>query len=349
MIRGLYQRWMHQWEYRLTTRDTNRVIRPLDYGLEWTRGWPMADGSECAEAGGAEGVLGELNRRIVADSARFFAYEVPRDYRLEPCAAGQYLRFTSAVASPYPGNNVVHARWFPARGTKAMVILPQWNADRDSHNGLCRILQCLGIACLRISMPYHDLRRPPETERADYAVSSNLARTIDAARQAIIDTRCCVDWLESRGYRQLGVLGTSLGSCYAFIASAHDPRLQVNIFNHASTYFADVVWTGQSTRHIRAGIETDITLERLRPLWHAISPMCYFDCFAALPKRSLIVYATYDLTFLPVFSRQVVAEFQRRGLDYKNAILPCGHYTTGELPYKYLDAWHITRFASSAF
>jgi hypothetical protein len=348
MIRGLYQRWMHQWEYRLTTRDTNRVIRPLDYGLEWTRAWPMSDGS-AAGAAEPERVLGELNRRILANSSCFFAYEVPRDYRLETYGAGQYLRFTSAVASPFPGNNLVHARWFPTRGTRAMVVMPQWNADLDSHNGLCRILQCLGIACLRLSMPYHDLRRPPETERADYAVSANLARTIDAARQAIIDTRCCLDWLESQGYGQLGVLGTSLGSCYAFIASAHDPRLQVNVFNHASTYFADVVWTGQSTRHIRAGIEGAINLEQLRPLWHAISPMSYFDHFAALPKRSLIIYATYDLSFLPVFSRQVVAEFQRRSLDFKAAILPCGHYTTGELPYKYLDAWHIARFARSAF
>jgi len=349
MFRTLYQRWMQQWEYRLTTRDSNRVVRPLDYGLEWTRGWPMSDSLEAGTAGVPERVLGELNRRVLADSPCFFAYETRRDYRLEPYGAGQYLRFTSAVASPFPGNNVVHARWFPARGTRAMVILPQWNADLESHNGLCQILQRVGIACLRLSMPYHDLRRPPETERSDYAVSSNLARTIDAARQAVIDTRCCLDWLEAQGYRRLGVLGTSLGSCYAFIASAHDSRLQVNIFNHASTYFADVVWTGQSTRHIRAGMENAITLEQLRPLWHAISPMSYFDRFAALRKRSLIIYATYDLSFLPVFSRQVVAEFQRRGLDYKAAILPCGHYTTGETPYKYLDAWHITRFARSAF
>ena len=99
-----------------------------------------------------------------------------------------------------------------------------------------------------------DYRRPAGLERADYAVSANLARTVDATRQAVIDTRCCLDWLESQGYRELGILGTSLGSCYAFIASAHDERLRVNAFNHASTYFADVVWTGQSTRHVREGM-----------------------------------------------------------------------------------------------
>jgi hypothetical protein len=83
-------------------------------------------------------------------------------------------------------------------------------------------------------------------------------------RQGVIDVRCCLDWLESQGYNRLGIVGTSLGSCYAFIATAHDPRIQVAAFNHASTYFADVVWHGQSTRHIREGLETGIDLENLR-------------------------------------------------------------------------------------
>ena len=33
------------------------------------------------------------------------------------------------------------------------------------------------------------------------------------------------DWLETQGYSQFGVLGTSLGSCYAFIAAAFDTRV----------------------------------------------------------------------------------------------------------------------------
>ena len=124
-------------------------------------------------------------------------------------------------------------------------------------------------------------------------------------------------------------MGTSLGSCYAFIAAAHDPRIRVAAFNHASTYVADVVWHGQSTRHIRQGIEQQIDLERLRQAWLAVSPMSYFEQFSRWPRKSLIIYAKYDLTFLPELSRQVVEEFERHGLDHKVAVLPCGHYTTG--------------------
>jgi len=361
-MRRRYQDWMHNWETRLTTRDTNRVVRPFDWGEEWTRGWPGVNGNLPHSS---EAFFHQLNRHILAHSDEFFSYRTPTDFRIEKHPVrlhasggnngsdaergiGEFLRFTSPVETPYPENNTANARWFPARGRRAVIVLPQWNADALSHNALCRMLNFCGIAGLRLSMPYHDVRRPAELERADYAVSANLGRTIAAARQAILDIRSSLDWLQSQGFREFGILGTSLGSCYAFIASAHDPRLRVNAFNHASTYFADVVWTGQSTRHVRAGVEPEITLDSLRQCWSAISPMSYFDQFSRFPKRSLIVYATYDLTFLPEFSRQVVAEFRRRHLDHRVAVLPCGHYTTGETPYKFLDAWHLVRFLNGS-
>jgi dienelactone hydrolase len=367
-LRRLYRCWMHDWETRLTTRDTNRVVRPFELGLDWTRAWPLRNGHAPPDPPGQEEFLRELNRRIVADSVTFFSHRTPADFCLErrvpelhPTGNGQprvgnerreatFLRFTSPVSTPFAENNLACARWFPSRGRRAVVVLPQWNSDAEGHNGLCRILNFAGVAALRLSLPYHDVRKPPETERADYAVSSNVARTIDAARQAVIDLRCCLDWLEQQGYDRLGVVGTSLGSCYAFLATAHEPRLRVNVFNHASLHFADVIWSGQSTRHIRSAIPADLTLERLRGLWSAISPSSYFEKLAEQPpKRSLIVYATHDLTFLPEVSQAIIAEFRRRSLDLTVRVLPCGHYTTGEVPFKYLDAYYIASFLQGAF
>src|SRR5207244_4257937 len=151
-------------------------------------------------------------------------------------------------------------------------------------------------SALRVSLPYHDYRMPAELKRADYAVSSNVARTIDATRQAVIDTRSCADWLEGQGYERIGIVGTSLGSCYAFLASTHDPRFCVNVFNHCSTYFADVVWEGLSTQHIRQSVEGNLTCEELRDAWKAISPPYYIDRYATLDKRPLFIYARYDTT-----------------------------------------------------
>jgi pimeloyl-ACP methyl ester carboxylesterase len=220
-----------------------------------------------------------------------------------------------------------------------------------------------GVSALRLSMPYHDIRRPAELERSDYATSANIGRTISSCRQAVADIRSCMDWLETQGYTQFGVLGTSLGSCYAFIAAAHDPRLRVCAFNHAATWFGDVVWEGQSTRHVRAGFEqAGLTQDHVRQLFLGISPMAYMERFAATPKsgvpgqlaggggkRSLVIHATYDLTFPLHLSLDVLANFDRTGVDYVSKVLPCGHYTTGETPYKYLDGWYLGSFVHSAF
>jgi dienelactone hydrolase len=228
--------------------------------------------------------------------------------------------------------------------------MPQWNADAFSHNILCSLFNRFGISALRLSKPFHDIRRPAETERSDYAVSSNIGRTIAAGRQAVVDVRCCLDWLESQGYEQFGILGTSLGSCYAFMASAHDARLRVNAFNHASMTFGDVVWTGQSTRHIRAAFEqAGMTPAQPYRLFSSISPASYMERFAEHAKRVLVIHAKYDLTFLPKYSEQVLANFAKNGIEFVSKVLPCGHYTTGEFPYKFIDGWYIGSFVYSAF
>lgn len=366
-----YAQWMYDWEHRLTAVDNNRVVRPLEWGLEWTEGWPCRNGWSAEQAAHDPAkYFRDFNQRILTSSDEFFAYEKPTDFRLENREVqvfstreipdpkletkvkgtyGQFLRFTSPVRTRYPENDLVNARWFPARGRRAVVLLPHWNSDAISYTGLCRVLNFLGIAVLRLSMPYHDIRMPAEIRRADYAVSANIGRTVDAVRQGTADVRSCLDWLEQQGYNKLGIVGTSLGSCYAFIAAAHDPRIRVAAFNHASTYVADVVWHGQSTRHIRQGIESQITLGTLRESWLAVSPMSYFDQFSRWPRKSLIVYAKYDLTFLPELSREIVAEFDRRGLDHKVVALPCGHYTMGEAPYSYMDGWQLASFFRTAF
>jgi len=369
-----YAQWMYDWETRLTSVDNNRVVRPLDWGLDWTQGWPGRNGGPSGQSSGQDSGLLEyfsgFNDRIVQASDDFYSYQKPVDFRLERREVqvfstrevpdprleekvrgthAEFLRFTSPVVTPFSENNLVNARWFPARGRRAVVLLPHWNSDALSYNSLCRVMNWMGIAVLRLSMPYHDIRRPAEIDRADYAVSANIGRTLDSVRQGVIDVRCCLDWLEAQGYNRLGIVGTSLGSCYAFIATAHDPRIQVAAFNHASTYFADVVWHGQSTRHIREGLETAIDLENLRQVWRAVSPMVYFDKFSRWPRRSLIIYAKYDMTFLPEFSEQVVEQFEKHQLDHKVVVLSCGHYTMGETPYKYMDGWQLASFLRTAF
>ncbi len=429
---------MTAWETALTTRDTNRIVRPLEWGFDWLSDFSdgaaagsahasVPQGSPEAEASGYQPNLNQklygtsktvplsktgvtavsaalasdeetpatadldrmiaLNEEIVLRSDDFYGYRTPTDFRIERrhpqlfptnvrpetlaqeqemkrrAASGEleeadFLRFTSPVRTPYPENDQVNARWYPAPESKqhpgkprqAIIVMPQWNADAISHNALCTLFNRFGISALRLSKPYHDIRRPAELERSDYAMSGNVGRTVSACRQAVVDIRSCMDWLETQGYTQFGVLGTSLGSCYAFIAAAHDPRLRVCAFNHASTWVGDVVWQGQSTRHVRAAFEeAGLTQNQVRQMFAGISPMAYMERFATNPKRVLVVHATYDLTFPRPLSLDVLTNFERSGVDYVSKVLPCGHYTTGETPYKYIDGWYLGSFVHQAF
>jgi len=92
------------------------------------------------------------------------------------------------------------------------------------------------------------------------------------------------------------------GSCYAFLASAHDARLRVNAFNHASTAFGDVTWAGQSTRHVKQALEEAGLTKSGEELWSAVSPCSYYEKIVRPEvdgggKRVLLIYGNYDLTF----------------------------------------------------
>ena len=55
------------------------------------------------------------------------------------------------------------------------------------------------------------------------------------------------------------------------------------------------------------------------------------------------------MTFLREFSLDVLRNFRQRGVNYVSRVLPCGHYTTGETPYKYLDGWYMGSFVHQAY
>jgi dienelactone hydrolase len=322
-----------------TKRDDNRLVRPFAWGVEFIRDHP--NGAD------PRAIFREHTAQAMARSEDFYALPEINDWQL----TGDVLTWTSAVKTPSPENNLARARLFPARRERkrkpraAVVVLPQWNAQPDSHVEACRIFNGLGMTALRLTLPYHEERRPPDLERADHLVGSNIGRTIQSMRQAVLDTRAAVRWLKDQGFERVGILGTSIGSCIGFLAFAHDSAIDVGVFNHVSGYVADVVWQGISTQHVRAGIETDLTVDELREFWTPISPVPFIRRLRDMKQRPMrFIAARYDLTFPLELTRQVIAEVKAHGIDLDVVWLPCGHYTTAEMPWKAIDAWKIATF-----
>ena len=337
----MLKRRIHLKERHFATRDTNRVVRPFEWGASFIA--PRANGDDPRR------ILTEHTRRALAHSDEFYALPPIADYRLHK----QQLTWTSAIHTPTPENNTAHARFFRESTItgkendtrRAVVVLPEWNAQPHSHVQLCHILTRFGIAALRLTLPYHGARRPPELERADHLVSANIGRTLQSMRQAVLDTRAAIRWLNEQGYERIGIMGTSIGSCIGFLALVHEPLVCTGVFNHVSGYVADVAWRGISTAHVRAGFGDAVTLEELRHYWLPISPLAYSEKLKQLAPRPIrFIAARYDLTFPEDLSHQVIAGVRDAGHPLDAVWIRCGHYTLGQSPWKYIDGWKIVTF-----
>jgi dienelactone hydrolase len=349
----MLQAFFHAWERRLSSVTKDRVVRPFEWGLDWI---PEHGPGLPPDPGRGEGAPEAIDRyvsQVMADTDAFFTPPPTTDYTLTPAPDGDRLTCPSAFVTPHESNNTVYCRYFPAAGSTgspraraAVLVMPQWNSDPGGHVGLCKLLAWNGMSALRLSLPYHDQRMPPELHRADYIVSANIMRTLQVCRQAVLDARRAIAWLKQQGYERIGILGTSLGSCLALLTAAHEPLIDAEALNHISPYFADVVWRGLSTRHVREGLDGHVELDLLRSIWQPISPRGYLERLRN--RKTLLVYARYDLTFPVDLSEDLVRAFQDLGIPHEVAVLRCGHYSTGKAPFKFVDGYILTKFLKRA-
>lgn len=290
-----------------------------------------------------------VNRYVanaVAHSDDWFSVEAATDYAL----ADNVLTFTSAIASPWAANNRVHAQFFPAQKKgPAVVVLAQWNARWEEQQNVCLWLNRLGLTAVKMSLPYHDRRAIPEHPRADHLVGPNIGLTMQAGRQAVLDVRRTLRWLEQQGYGPLGLLGTSIGSAIGFITMCHEPAVQAAAFLHASTYFGDVVATGLTTKTVWDPISAaGVSHDELRHFWSPISPFPYIARLTEAKKKLLLITARYDPTFWPEYTDALLAKLRAERVPFEGMSLPCGHYSLGVKPFSYIAGHRFGKFLQKA-
>src|SRR6476469_6743395 len=193
----MLQALFHAWERRLSDVTKDRVVRPFEWGLDWIPDNGRRRAPATSDAGGARDAVDRYVSDVMADTDAFFTPPPTTDYTLTTAPDGDLLTFPSAFTTPHESNNTVRARYFQARAAAAspparraaVLVMPQWNSDAGGHIGLSKLLAFNGMSALRLSLPYHDQRMPPELHRADYIVSANLMRTLQVCRQAVRDAR----------------------------------------------------------------------------------------------------------------------------------------------------------------
>ena len=128
------------------------------------------------------------------------------------------------------------------------------------------------------------------------------------------------------------------------LACANEVLFFTGVFRRVSSFAADIVWRGLSTKHVRQSLESGVDLQQLRFLWSPISPFPFIERLRGTKRRILALSGRYDLTFLPELSQQAYDEFDRCGLHYEVTWMPCGHYTMGKFPFSTLAGYRIVQF-----
>ncbi len=326
----MFHNWLDRWDERRAKR-----------GEEGKKATVFALDAERAFSGAAKiGSIEEfclLADQAVADQTRSDQGFKRRD---------GWLKFPSDTLTDIDENNVVWARITESGSLdRAMVVFHHWNASAR-NNQLARFFSKRGITVVEIAMPYHLERSRPGSTHADYMLSANLGRTIQSIRQGVWDGRKLIRWLKSEGYREISVLGMSLGSWVAGLIAAHDATVSKASLFLAAGSLADMVWTGRATRSIRESLEPDIELTDLRRAWAQLNIENYADRLARPDLILHVVLAKRDKVVLPELSERLIQRLTCAGARPSILQLNCGHYSLAMPPYILSAGLSLKRFLS---
>lgn len=334
----MYHNWLDRWDERRARRG-EEAKKVTDFILDAGRAFPGEKRTETIDE------FCVLADQALSDSGFYD----------EPSGSSQgferddgWLRFPSDISTDVEENNVVWAKITESGShDQALVIFHHWNASARNRQ-IAKFFSQRGITVVEIAMPYHFERSRPGSLYADYMLSSNLGRTIQSVRQAVWDGRKLIRWLKSEGYREVSVLGMSLGSWVAGLIAAHDPAVtKASLFLTAGS-LADMVWTGRATRSIRDSLEPVIELTDLRRAWGPLNLENYAHNLARPGLDLHVVLAKRDKVVLPELSEKFMQRLKNAGAKPDILELNCGHYSLAIPPYILLAGLSLKRLLSCA-
>jgi hypothetical protein len=339
----MWASWLDNWdEQKAAEDDVNKLAIGMELGSNLA--FPFADAAPTPRS------MSELVKAHRADSDRFYSAEGPAyTFSFERGV----LSFRSAVVTETEANNFVIAEVTEGRNRRnAVIILPHWNAPAGAYRSLAGHFSRFGLTVAELSLPYHGPRSRPGAAIADYFLSPNVGRTIRSVRQSVIDTRGVIDWLCQRGYRNIGLIGMSLGSCIAGLVSAHDSRIRASALLLTAGDFGEVVWTGRATRHIQESLSRSISLKELRDLWSIISTGTFARGLSRTDHKTMIISGSRDQVVKPYLTRRFISQLRDSAASYEWRELGCGHYSLAMFPFsirtfvlllRFLNKTHLLR------
>jgi dienelactone hydrolase len=236
------------------------------------------------------------------------------------------VTFPSPLRTPQPANNTVHCEYFEAKqpGRRpTVIVLHILGGDFELSRVCCRAMAVTGTHALFIKLPYYGPRRTPGDSTR--MISTDIEQTVQGMRQAVLDIRRAVTWLESRAevdVERIGITGISLGGIVAALSASVEPRFDRACFVLAGGDIARVAWESRELDRVRkrwqdGGLDRDAAIRVLS----VIDPITYASRLKG--RRVLMLNARYDKVIPPACTTALWEAAGRPPIEWWNA----GHYT----------------------
>lgn len=254
-------------------------------------------------------------------------YAVPAGASLELTEPGTLAR-PSAWPSGCPANDRTHLeiRLGP-RGWESPTMLLLHGFMSVSDTGYRRwagVLNEFGWSAIFFHLPYHYGRCPVGSVSGEMALTSNLIRSAEGIRQAVIELRVVCRRLVELGSPRLGVWAMSYGGWVGALLCLLEERLTTAWLLEPITDVDHVVWSSPASVVVRRQLRRrGIGPEQLTPLLRLVCPSYHQPITPS--ERILLLAGTFDRIAPPEVIRRLherwqgshYAEFRQGHIGYQ--------------------------------
>ncbi len=206
--------------------------------------------------------------------------------------------FQSPMRSGVADNDTVRGYWLtpvdlPVRAS--IVFIHGWKAMALRRlQRVARHATDVGAEVLMPALPHHAWRRPKMTYSGVTMLTPDLDRSLRNMRQAVLDTRSLVAWVQSRAQGPVLLGGVGLGALVAALVATCHEGLDGLALIAAPDRLSELLWSGQGDRgrFREALVSAGLTKADLDETWSVLDP-------GARPlrlpvERVLLVEGRYD-------------------------------------------------------
>jgi hypothetical protein len=236
-------------------------------------------------------------------------YAIPEGTSLPDLGGGRgTVTFASPITTDCEENNRVHVDlWLGPKGWKSPVMFMLHGMMSVSDVGYrmwAQKLNKLGWSAAFFHLPYHYGRRPSGTWSGEMTLSSNLIRTTEGLRQAVVELRVVCRALRDRGAPRIGLWATSYGGWVAGLLVHVETSVSTAWLLEPIVDVEQAIFVSPATITLRAQLaRRGITRDFVAPYCRAVCPGLHKPLIPT--ENILLMGGTFDRIAPPETIRAV--------------------------------------------